>query len=423
MRRRRWLLAGVVAALFVALVALGGYWAFVFYVALLAAAAAWILTYPSLRRLEIHRYCSCREAEVGERVDVRVRLVNRGLLPIPWLLVEDMVLPDTPTSGVRGELTWLMPGQELKLEYQVLCERRGYYRTGPVLIETGDYFGLLRRFAARRPLQYLTVRPRPVPLGRLIVPTSRPVAEVRARFALLDDPTRPAGVRDYRRGDPLRRIHWKATAHTGKLHSRIYEPAVLQGAMIVLDFAASSWPDDRKDQAELAVTVAASIAAHMRERNQKFALVSNGLDGARMIEAWPAELDVASRREAMEILGRREPPERFEPVTVPPGHGDETLELVLGALARLQPGTGLTLEEMVRREHPAWPRELAAVLVVPGMGAAVIRSVGVLRDARFAVVVIAVGDERELAASARLSEAGVATFAVASEEALQAIAL
>ncbi len=421
-RRRKWIVVGVAALLLVALVVLGGYWAFVFYVALAVAALAWLLTYRAASHIEITRSCSAREAEIGETVNVRVRITNRGVLPIPWMLVEDMVLPELPASGVRGELTWLLPGQDSVLEYSLSCQRRGYYRIGPVLIETGDYFGVFRRFMARPPLHYLTVYPRALPIGRMLVPTSRPIGEVRQRFAFLEDPTRPAGVREYMRGDPLRRIHWKATAHTGKLHSRVYERTRIQGANILLDFHRDAWiGDDADERRELAVTVAASVAAHLRDRHQRFGLISNGLDGARMVEAWPSEVDAASRREAARVLERREPPERFEPVVVPPGRGDETLDLVMGALARLAPGTGLTLPELVAREHPAWSRELAMLMIVPAISDQLLPAIGTLRAARFAVGIIVVGEVASGAAS--LAEAGVAVFAVPSEEAVAAIVL
>lgn len=413
----------VLLLLLLALLALGGYWALVFYAAMLAVGVAWLMTYPSLARLRLERFVSDREVEIGERVTVRVRILNAGALPVAWLLLEDLVTPAIDTSSARGELTWLSPGCEVKIEYQILCSRRGYYRVGPLFAEAGDYFGLLRRFLAKPPIHYLTVRPRPLPIGALLVPTSRPVGEVRAPFALLDDPTRPAGVREYRRGDPLRRIHWKATAHTGRLHSRVYEPAVIQGASIVLDFHTASWPEGRSGDSELAVTTAASIATHLRDRNQQFALVSNGLDGARMIEDWPCELDVSSREQAAEVLRRREPPERFEPVTVAPGRSAETLDLVLGALARLHPGTGLTLEEMIAREHPAWPRELAALLIVPELRESLMESIGILRGARFPVAVIVVGGEAVASQVGNLRDAGVTLYHVPSEEAIALLAL
>ena len=41
----------------------------------------------------------------------------------------------------------------------------------------------------------------------------------------LEDPIRIAGARDYRPGDPLKRMHWKATARTGELQVRLVDPS------------------------------------------------------------------------------------------------------------------------------------------------------------------------------------------------------
>jgi uncharacterized protein (DUF58 family) len=419
-RRRRLILSASLIALLAALLWLGGFWAFVFYAVLSALAVGWAMTYRAPSRLQIERFCNLREADIGQAAEVRVRVRNAGAIPVAWMLAEDLAVPPMVATGVRGELSWLLPGREMVLEYRVYCRRRGYYRLGPVLLETGDYFGLLRRFMARPPVSYITVFPTLLPLGRAMVPTSRPMGEVRVSRDVVEDPSRPAGVREYRRGDPLRRIHWKATAHTGRLHSRVYEFTRLQGANVVLDFGRDSWPapasQDDPDLGELAVTVAASIAAHMRERGQEFGLVSNGLDQARMIEAWPRELDVPGREAAAELLELRKPPERYEPVVVPVGRGDEALQLVLGALARLGTGTGLSLAELIRREHPAWPRELATVLIVPALTEDLLGAAGVLRAARFPVTVILVGHAAVTGVAGRLGEGGVRLLAVADEE-------
>lgn len=447
MRVRRWLIGFGLAVLLGAVLGMGGYWAFVFYATVAALGIAWVMTYPAPARLAVERNCDRREAEIGDQVRVRVRLRNAGPLPLAWVLAEDLVVPELPSSAPRGELRWLLPGTEMVLDYRLACRRRGYYRIGPVLAETGDYFGLLRRFMARPPVAYLTVYPRLAPIGRMLVPTSRPLGEVRVARAVVEDPGRPAGVREYRRGDPLRRIHWKATAHTGRLHSRVYEFTRLQGANLVLDFHRDAWltqghdtaemtppagtkserpdvPDaGAEDLRELAVTTAASIAAHLRERNQLFGLITNGLDQARLIEAWPTELDVSGRDRAIEILARRKPPERFEPVVVPPGRGKETLDLVLGALARLGPGTGLTLAELIHREHPKWSRELAAILIVPALDDDILRAIGTLRAARFCVSVILVGPGGLAGEVGRLWAAGIRVHVVSDLEGVMRLAL
>jgi hypothetical protein len=45
----------------------------------------------------------------------------------------------------------------------------------------------------------------------------------------------PFGIREYRVGDSLRRIHWRSTARRGQLVVREYEPPGVQTLMVVVD--------------------------------------------------------------------------------------------------------------------------------------------------------------------------------------------
>ena len=80
-------------------------------------------------------------------------------------------------------------------------------------------------------------------------------------YRLYEDPTRIAGVRRYEAGDPLNRVHWRATARTGVLHSKVYEPSTVVGVTLLLDFhIAAHDPRHEPVRSELAITAAASIA-------------------------------------------------------------------------------------------------------------------------------------------------------------------
>src|SRR5207302_1065419 len=82
-------------------------------------------------------------------------------------------------------------------------------------------------------------------------------------------------------GDPLNRVHWRATARTGQLHSKIHEPSTLSGATVLLDFHQAGYHARGEPfRSELAVVAAVSLANAVYEMGQQVGLVTNGRDAA-----------------------------------------------------------------------------------------------------------------------------------------------
>ncbi len=153
------------------------------------------------------------------------------------------------------------------------CNRRGYYQIGPLVLETGDLFGLHRRYRVATEPHFLLVYPQVIPLSGYDVASRRPIGEIRLQHRLYEDPTRIGGVRRYEAGDPLNRVHWRATARTGVLHSKVYEASTIAGATMLLDFHQASHPaKDEPYRSELAITAAASLANSVYEMGQQIGL-------------------------------------------------------------------------------------------------------------------------------------------------------
>jgi uncharacterized protein (DUF58 family) len=348
-----------------------------FYVAY-ALLGVWVLSLYLTRvwaeSLVAHREYSKLTAEIGEQVAVVVTIENRGRLPIPWLLVEDLLPADAliheppklRVSGRRIQLFMLRPGGRKTLLYQLTCNRRGYYQLGPLVLETGDLFGLHRRYRVLTEPHYLLVLPKVMPLSGYEIASRRPIGEVKLTYRLYEDPTRIAGVREYERGDSLNRVHWKATARTGVLHSKVYEPSTVAGATLLLDFHTSS--HDRRHEpvrSDLAVTAAASIANAVYLMGQQVGLVTNGRDAADRIrqEGWSG--DWRTRDAARGAASMRGENTRLAPIVVPTRRGPEQLVQIFETLARLELTDGLTLPELIEETASRLPRDATVIAILP----------------------------------------------------------
>src|SRR5205085_590626 len=229
MRRLFILLAAVLIA---ALVLQAGLLAFAMYVLIGVLLLSRYLAKKWVGSLTAVRECSAKEpVEVGAIVEVKLNIVNAGNSRVAWVLIEDLFPehylrqkpPRVKIKGKRMKLCSVPGGGSTVLKYEIECETRGYYQIGPTLLETGDLFGLHRRHRIVAKPIFLMVLPKVLPLPKYDFASQRPIGEVNAARRLFEDPTRNAGVRPYQIGDPLQRIHWRATARTGELQCRVFE--------------------------------------------------------------------------------------------------------------------------------------------------------------------------------------------------------
>ncbi|OYP28844.1 DUF58 domain-containing protein [Rhodopirellula sp. MGV] len=296
------------------------------------------------------------ELHVGESFSVKLSLQNTSRLPVVWLLVEDLVphwatIHDPPTLKVTGErvqVLLLWPNQTRDLEYTVKCNRRGYFQIGPTVLETGDVMGLYRRFRVGTEPQYITVLPKVLPLEGYDIASPRPMGEIRMRANVLEDPTRLRGIRQWQPGDPMRRVHWSATARTGILHSKVYEPTSIAGATLVLDLHVETNPTNQEPiRTDLAITTAASIASSLMEQSQPFAMVTNGRDAADRIRTDGWRGDHRIREQAQRSAQRTNKNDRLRPVIVDVGRGPLQFQKLRTQLARLERSDGMSFAQLL----------------------------------------------------------------------------
>lgn len=393
---RRWLV-GVVLVLGFALVFQLGLLAQAMYGLLAVLIVSRWLTRQWSEGVEATRSCSQLQARIGETITVMITVRHQGSFPVTWLLVEDLLpahalmfeTPRLQLSGRRIEVVSLSPRGSKTLLYQLKCNRRGYYQIGPTVLETGDLFGLDRRYRVGVAPEFLLVYPEIVPLDGYELASRRPVGEVRMTYRLYEDPTRIAGVRQYQAGDPLNRVHWRATARTGLLHSKVYEPSTVAGATLLVDFHRGSHdPRHEPVRSDLAVTAAASILNTLYQMGQQIGFVTNGRDAADRVrlEGWAA--DSRTREAARRAAAMTATSDRLRPITIPTGRSPEKFQEILETLARLELTDGLTLPQLLRETEGDLPRDATLVAILPRITSDDAIALGNLRRNGLAVTVL-----------------------------------
>ena len=383
-----------------------------------------LLPAASLLGIEARRSLESETVEIGGTVESRLELCNNKDLPAFWLLWKDEIEPGLAAKGMICGFQTLRREETVSASCLLHGTRRGLYRVGPAVLETSDPLGLVRRFRVDADVRFVTVLPRTVEIGHRWPLGHRPIHEV-PRRSLFEDPSRFLGVRDYRAGDSLRRIHWRATARSGRLQVKLYEPAVLEGVLLAVEMGRAAWPqapdladDTGADPAvELAVTAAASLAEFVLTHGQAAGLLSNGGDAA---DRYPSDWTGGSFRrleDALQETEARRGIAAYRPLEVEPGGGRWQLDRLRTALARLTLAPGLSLPELLIAEAPRLPRSHVVFAVTPDLGSGLAEALAVLQRSGFEVGVVWI--QRAGAEPAGIPLEGVPVYQVRDETDLE----
>ena len=157
-----------------------------------------------------------------------------------------------------AEVPPLPPQGETEARVELLPLRRGVLRLAGLTLARPDPLGLFRSFVETPAPQTVLILPKRYPLPLIALPGTMKYQE--GGVALAANVGRSeefVALRDYRRGDPLRHIHWRSWARAGKPIVKEFEDEFFVRHALVLDTFIG---DPHSERLEEAVSVAASFA-------------------------------------------------------------------------------------------------------------------------------------------------------------------
>ncbi len=172
-------------------------------------------------------------AQVGDHLQERFTVQNRGILPALWVEVRDLsTLPGKSANRVCGP----GGGETVQWMTERICERRGVYTLGPSRLIFGDPLGLYTVSLDFPQQAGIMVMPPTIPLPEVdIAPGGRAEEGRQLRRDTMEVTVNAAGVRDYQPGDALKYIHWPTSARKNQLFVRQFESAPSSDWWIILD--------------------------------------------------------------------------------------------------------------------------------------------------------------------------------------------
>jgi uncharacterized protein (DUF58 family) len=229
-----------------------------------------------LTEVSYERRLARQRVNWGGEIELEIEVWNRKRLPLAWLRADDetsdgvtvrgQTLVGHPDIGLTLRNTWTLASYERVVRRMwISAERRGVFTIGPTELTVGDVFA---RDAGRLEISAVDrfiVWPRVVAAPGAVRPDRWGDLD-RARSGLMEDPSRFAGIRAYAPGDPLKRIHARASARLGQPVTKRFEPARERQVLIALDVQTVEgrrWDISQGEETETLSVIAASLASSL----------------------------------------------------------------------------------------------------------------------------------------------------------------
>ncbi|MDB6068169.1 MAG: hypothetical protein JWR26_4377 [Pedosphaera sp.] len=168
----------------------------------------------------------------------------------------------------------LPPRQSVDVRIELMPLRRGVLRFTGVTLARPDPFGLFRAFSKFQTAQTTLILPKRYPLPPIALPGAMRYQEGGVAMASnVGQSDEFVALRDYRRGDPLRHIHWRSWARTGKPIVKEFEDEFFVRHALVLDTFTNQ---PRSEVFEEAISVASSFACTIQTQESLLDLLFVG---------------------------------------------------------------------------------------------------------------------------------------------------
>jgi uncharacterized protein (DUF58 family) len=269
----------------------------------------WVLAYVAMflekPRVSLTAHHSERIA-AGAELLVEVEITQLGSLGGGGAQVLPSLLPNRidlePAAGAN--LPPMRKGDVRTVNFVLKPQRRGVYRLRGYRVETDFPFGIYNAARIFPMEDKLTVYPRFEPLDRLNIPLGRRYQPGGVAFtAPRGESTEYVGNRDYREGDEVRHIDWRATARLNRPIIREYREEYFLRSAVVLDTHLPRLNEPACDDLERAISLCAACGDYMNRADFLVDILAAGPNMYHLLAGrGPASLD-----QMLDILACVEP--------------------------------------------------------------------------------------------------------------------
>ncbi len=237
--------------------------------------------------------------QAGQLFQVEAVIENISLLPKPFLKLRILTGQKSPKKDIlinlssKGTYYW---------QNYLSFPQRGHYTLGPLIGEVTDPFGLFRLRRKLDNAKDILIYPSTIELPYFGAESHAESGLLRNAWLTNESSGAISGVREYVPGDSLNRIHWRSTAHMGKLIVKEFDYDLSEKIWIILDLNKElNFGKGVETIEEYSITIAASIVKKYADSGRHVGLIAHS-DNYHFYPARPGDLNMWRILEALAVF-------------------------------------------------------------------------------------------------------------------------
>jgi len=342
---------------------------------LVVAGLTWLWSWLSLKAVSSERIITETRVFPGDTIELQHKLTNHKILPLPYIQIEDeiplifnpksrAIEESRPGYGLVSKSTSLLWYSAATWREKLNCNKRGYYKLGPITLTSGDIFGFYPRSTTNKAEEHVIVYPVIYPISEMAIPPLYPIGDTKAERRIFTDPSRVIGIREYTPHDSLRHIHWKATARHQELQVKVFEPTTtLEMALFLAVDTFAHQGTFNYESFEFGISTAASIASYI----------------------------ISEQRSSTGLYVNTKLADSGLPVRIMPGNGTKQLISILEALAKTTSVPDESCTDFLNTERKSLPWGTTLVIILGQPVDSLNRLLEDLRESGYKTTIIQTG--------------------------------
>lgn len=274
-RTGTWLKIMTAVLVFNALISGGAFQYFLLFALLITLVFSFLFLWRNSKSISHLFFSSAESGTVGEDLTIAYKLTNNGALPILNARATMFISKKLGDSGYPVENLLFKPFQFTNIEHRIRLKHHGYYRLGKIRVDLKDPLGLFfKQVSFDREID-LTIYPRVIRIDRFPLPHRERFGRTDVKLLAYEDFTNIKDSREYVPGDSYKKIHWKLTAKTGKLHVKEYNLSASGKVTFYIDGFRENYSEQRiLDEDEKLVEMAAGLIHYYLRHRFEVSLVT-----------------------------------------------------------------------------------------------------------------------------------------------------